>query len=71
MLNLNFQMKRPDGVVHNPRSCWKDLYYALMEAEDIICITGWAVWTGTYNITNYSGMPKTERPKSGKMPKSE
>ena len=27
-----------------PRFCWKDLYYALMEARHIICITGWAVW---------------------------
>ena len=27
-----------------PRSCWKDLYYSLMEAKHIICITGWAVW---------------------------
>jgi phospholipase D1/2 len=27
-----------------PRSCWKDLYHTLMEAQHIICITGWAVW---------------------------
>ena len=27
-----------------PRSCWKDLYYTLVEAKHIICITGWAVW---------------------------
>lgn len=37
-------MKRPDGIIHQPRSCWKDLYYALIEAREIICITGWAVW---------------------------
>ena len=40
------QMMRPDDQPHVPRSCWKDLYFALMEAEEIICITGWAVWTG-------------------------
>ncbi len=39
-------MLRPDNVPHHPRSCWKDLYYSLMEAKEIICITGWAVWTG-------------------------
>merc|ERR1711899_237284 len=27
-----------------PRSCWKDLYHTLMEAQHIICITGWAVY---------------------------
>ena len=27
-----------------PRSCWKDLYYSLIEAKHIICITGWSVW---------------------------
>ena len=26
------------------RSCWTDLYYTLIEAKEIICITGWAVW---------------------------
>ena len=31
-----------DQVV--PRSCWKDLYDTLMQAQHIICITGWAVW---------------------------
>jgi len=23
-----------------------DLYYSIMEAEKLICVTGWAVWTG-------------------------
>ena len=26
-------------------SCWNDLYGALVEAKDLICITGWAFWT--------------------------
>lgn len=38
------QMQRPDGQTHQPRSCWMDLYYTLMEAKEVICITGWAVW---------------------------
>ncbi len=37
-------MERPDGVVHKPRSCWKDMYGDLMQAQQVICITGWAVW---------------------------
>ena len=44
-------MKRPDGLHHSPRSCWADLYYSLMEAEHLICITGWAVWTGEAALT--------------------
>ena len=28
---------------HN--SCWKDVYSALIQAEELICITGWSVWT--------------------------
>jgi len=34
----------PDGRVFKADSCWKDLYYSLIEAEQLICITGWAVW---------------------------
>ena len=26
-------------------SCWNDLYGALVEAKDLICITGWSIWT--------------------------
>ena len=26
-------------------SCWKDLYSTLVEAQNLICITGWSVWT--------------------------
>ncbi len=37
-------MERPDGQIHNPRSCWTDLYNTIMNAQEIICITGWAVW---------------------------
>ena len=29
---------------HRPPSCWNDVYYALMEARHLICITGWSVW---------------------------
>ena len=29
---------------YNPASCWKDVYNCLMQAEHLICITGWAVW---------------------------
>ena len=34
----------PPVLNHYPRSCWRDLYDTLMEAQHIICITGWAVW---------------------------
>ena len=37
----HFNMMNPP---HQPRSCWKDLYYAFVEAKHIICITGWSVW---------------------------
>ena len=26
-------------------SCWRDLYYSIVEARHLICITGWSVWT--------------------------
>ena len=26
-------------------SCWNDLYGALVEAKNLICITGWSIWT--------------------------
>ena len=29
----------------SPNSCWNDLYGALVEAKDLICITGWSIWT--------------------------
>ena len=28
-----------------PNSCWNDLYSTLVEAQSLICITGWSVWT--------------------------
>ena len=31
-----------DALVQ-PKSCWKDLYMSIMEAQDLICIAGWAV----------------------------
>jgi hypothetical protein len=34
----------PEGVHYEPSSCWKDVYYSLMGAQKLICITGWAVW---------------------------
>ncbi len=34
----------PDGNRYDAASCWHDLYHCLMAAENIICITGWAVW---------------------------
>merc|ERR1719510_789660 len=40
-----FQMMQPP---HQPLSCWRDLYNALIEAQHIICITGWAVYYGLY-----------------------
>ena len=27
-----------------PASCWHDLYYTIMAAKKVICITGWSVW---------------------------
>ena len=27
-----------------PKSCWRDVYDTIMEAEQLICITGWSVW---------------------------
>lgn len=34
----------PDGSPYRPQSCWTDMYYAMMEAQHLICITGWSVW---------------------------
>ena len=28
-----------------PKSCWKDVYDTITEAQQLICITGWSVWT--------------------------
>ena len=30
---------------YKPESCWKDVHRALTKAEQVICITGWSVWT--------------------------
>jgi len=37
-------MHLPPGESYYPPSCWNDLYASLIEAREIICITGWAVW---------------------------
>ncbi len=29
---------------YDAQACWHDVYHALMGAENLICITGWAVW---------------------------
>merc|ERR1719340_149889 len=34
-----------DTKVPTHNSCWKDLYYSIEGAQNIICITGWSVWT--------------------------
>ena len=31
--------------MHQPACCWNDVYDALMSAQQLICITGWSVWT--------------------------
>ena len=31
-------------VRYDAQACWHDVYHALMGAENLICITGWAVW---------------------------
>ena len=41
------KMKRSDfeeKPLHQPDSCWKDLYFDLINATKVICVTGWAVW---------------------------
>ena len=35
-----------------PRSCWNDMYRTIMDAQHIICITGWAVW---YHLKLFRG----------------
>lgn len=35
----------PTGARHEPQPCWLDMHAALMGAQQLICITGWAVWT--------------------------
>merc|ERR1712106_168083 len=35
----------PNNTPPTNNSCWKDLYYSLEGAQNIICITGWSVWT--------------------------
>ena len=29
---------------YDAQACWHDVYHALIGAENLICITGWAVW---------------------------
>ncbi len=31
-------------VRYDAEACWHDVDHALMGAENLICITGWAVW---------------------------
>ena len=38
------KMHLPPGKSYYPLSCWKDLYYSLVGAKEIICINGWSVW---------------------------
>lgn len=35
---------KPDGLVYEPASCWKDVYQSMMNAQKMILITGWSVW---------------------------
>jgi len=35
----------PNNTPPTHNSCWKDLYYSLEGAQNIIFITGWSVWT--------------------------
>jgi len=35
----------PPGIINENRACWKDMYYDILAARHLICITGWAVWT--------------------------
>ena len=35
----------PNNTPPTHNSCWRDLYYSLEGAQNIICITGWSVWT--------------------------
>jgi len=35
----------PNNTPPTHNSCWKDLYYSIEGAQNIICITGWSVWT--------------------------
>jgi len=34
----------PPELNYYPRSCWTDLYHTIMQAKQLICITGWSVW---------------------------
>ena len=29
---------------YQPKCCWKDIYFSLMNAQQLICIAGWSVW---------------------------
>ena len=30
---------------HQPACCWKDIYHTIINSKQLICITGWSVWT--------------------------
>ena len=34
-----------DGSTYEPTNCWKDIYRSLREAQKVIYMTGWSVWT--------------------------
>ena len=36
-----------DGSTYKPTNCWKESYQALLDAQKIIYVTGWSVWTET------------------------
>jgi len=38
-------VRGPHDAPPKLNSCWRDLYYSLIEARHMICITGWSVWT--------------------------
>lgn len=38
-------VRGPNDKLPTYHSCWKDLYYSILGANTIICITGWSVWT--------------------------
>jgi len=38
-------VRGPNDRPNHPQSCWKDLYYFIEGAQQICCLTGWAIWT--------------------------
>ena len=54
-------VRGPHDRPNTPQSCWKDLYYYILGARNICCLTGWAIWTklklfrGEEALTIYGG----------------